>query len=119
MKKMSLILMLAIVFCLTVLGSARAADYTWSENSLQVGTTTTTVLPVSKGVSVYYRNHIQGNIADSYTMATYHSAGNRTVASGSTQQKLFYQDTLQVTPPAAPAAGDDPATLYASPWKPM
>ncbi len=107
MRKISLILIVAVFVSMMTFGTAYAANYGWTAETLTIGSSDSLVLRGSKNVSLYYSNYIDAvtNKATGYVCATSHSAGDRTVASGSLDQKLYYKDGLNVTPPNAPNPG--------------
>lgn len=96
MKKISLILSFAVLIAMSASGTAYAA---YVEGSKTFGSTTTVVYKTSKNVWMDYSAYSTAP-ATAYTMVTSHSSGDRTIGSGSFDQKVYYFDVTKQTLPS-------------------
>ena len=87
--------MIMVVICtVAVLGVSSAFAGTWdADGEVQMGANTTIILGMSKNVQAVYGYSTSGTIADSYSLCTFHSSGDRTIGSGSVDQKIYWFDS--------------------------
>jgi hypothetical protein len=112
MKK-SLVVLILVLALTSLSASAFASPSSWAVDSIDLGGSLT--LKASKNVLLSTDVYVSSNRGIAYTIGAYHSAGNRTFASSSGDQSLFYVDTTGQTIPNSPQVGGASADFTA--WK--
>jgi len=117
--KLSRILAIAAIFSLAAVGSAFAADKSFTDAGTDTAGTPSMGIKPSKNVTVYYKpsTTTSGTGVISYSVSAYHSSGTKSFASSSGDTKIFMADGIGSAPPTAPAAGSSAA--FGTGWTAM
>ncbi len=103
MKKTILTILSVLIASTSAFAAATVGD---ASNGLTIGSTATTVVKGSKGVTVSYDGVAQG-----YILGAWHTSGTQTFGTSSGDTKIFKADGTAVTLPTTIPTGSASATF--------